>query len=103
MTRAEAEAIIARIASFEIPLKLSPHFWHRARERGFIQPDALAVLRAHVTEYAPRWNETHSSYRVSLRGICRQGRPTRVILDLHEDGCCTLVTIMVVRDAERRR
>lgn len=96
MTRDEAEAIIVRIASFEIPLKRTPHGWERASVRGFSQADVIAILRTHVTEGSPRWNERHSRYRVSLRGKCLRGRPTRVILDLHADGPNTLVTIMVV-------
>ena len=102
MTREEAEAIIARIARFEIELKRTRHVRERARVREFSNGDVLAVLRMHLTEYAPRWNAKHLSHRVSLRGKCLHGRPTRVILDLHADGRCTLVTIMEVRQVHRR-
>jgi hypothetical protein len=102
MTRDEAEAIIARIAGLEIDLRQTAHVRERARVRRFTDADVLAVLRIHITEYAPRWHETHLSHRVSLRGKCLQGRPTRVILDLRAEGPCTLVTIMVVRNLNRR-
>ena len=103
MTRDEAEAIIVRIASLELPLSWSTHSRERAGTRAFTDPDVIAVLRTHVTEHAPRWNEKHSSHRVSLRGRCLNGRPTRVILDLHPDGHCTLVTVMLARRVSRRR
>jgi hypothetical protein len=103
MTRKEAEAIIIRIARFDIPLSRPAHFWERAGARRFTLADVTAVLRSHITEHAPEWNEGHGSYRVSLRGRCLDGRPTRVILDLRADGPCTLVTIMVARKSGRRR
>ena len=103
MTRDEAEAIIARIASLEFALVWSTHARERAGARRFTLADVLAVLRTHVTENAPSWNEKHSRYRVSLRGRCMNGRPTRIILDLDADGHSTLVSIMVAHRIGRRR
>ena len=103
MTRHEAEAILVRIASLEITLSRTTHARARAGTRGFTLFDVIAVLNTHVIQQAPRWNEKHSSDRVSLRGRCLKGRPTRVILDLRPDGHCRLVTLMVAHDSSRRR
>lgn len=97
MTGDEAAAIIARIASLELTLSWTTHARERAVARGFTNDDVMAILRSHVTEHAPRWNEKHSSYRISLRGSSLEGRPTRVILDLRQGGHHKLVTIMIAR------
>ena len=66
MTREEAEAIIARIASLEIELWRTNHARERMLFRGFSHEDVMAVLSSHISEHAPRWNEAYSSFRVRL-------------------------------------
>ena len=101
MTRAEAEALIARILRDEIPLERTTHACESMGRRGYTMHDLRAILRVHTMESPPEWNEVCSDYRVSLTGKCLEGRRSRVILGLRQDGPCVLVTVMTVTAARR--
>ena len=103
MTRADADRIIARIRADEIQLHQTGHFRQTLGARRFSTHDVRAILRAYEMESVPEWDEEHQNFRVCLIGKCLEGRRTRLVLGLREDGPCVSVTIMVVRDGPSRR
>jgi hypothetical protein len=98
MTHADADRIIGRIRADEIQLHQTDHFRRTLGARRFSPHDVRAILRAHEMESAPEWDEQHRDYTVCLIGKCLEGRRTRLVLGLREDGPCVAVTIMVARD-----
>lgn len=98
MTRKDADQIIARIRADEIALHQTEHARRMVITRGFSPHDVRAILQSHEMETAPEWSEEHQNFKVCLIGKCLEGRPTRLVLGLREDGPCVQVTIMVVRD-----
>jgi len=98
MTRKDAERIIARIRGDKIQLHISVHAREQFAKRNYSPHDLRAILRSYELEFAPEWSEKHLDFKVSLRGKCLDGRPTRVVLGLRADGPCILVTIMVIRE-----
>jgi uncharacterized protein DUF4258 len=103
MTRTDADRIIARIKADEIQLHQSDHARRQLRSRLFSPHDVRAVLQCHEMEAAPEWSEDHQNHKVCLAGKCLEGRPTRLVLGLREEGPCVLVTIMEVRDKPKTR
>jgi hypothetical protein len=103
MTRTDAERIIARIRADEIQLHQSEHARRQFSVRNYSPHDLRAILACHEMETAPEWSEERQDYKVCLLGKCLEGRPTRVILGLRQDGPCVLVTIMIVRDRPKNR
>jgi hypothetical protein len=103
MTRAEAAVTIERIRVGEIALSWPIHALDRFDGRSYTKHDVQAILKCHVMETAPLWNEEHLEFRVALVGKCLQGRPTRIILGLRQDGPCAFVTIMTITKTLRRR
>ena|SRR6266545_2914590 len=101
MTRADAARIIERIRADEIRLHLSPHARQRLRTRHYSPHDVRTILKRHEIETAPAWSEQHQNFKVLLLGKCLEGRPTRLVLGLRENGPCVLVTIMIARDVPR--
>ncbi len=101
MTREEAEALIARVVRDEIGLQRSLHARDRMVQRDYTILDVLAVLENHTVVRGPHWSPEHQDHLIVLRGICTEGRPTRVVLALRPQGHCLLVTIMPTRPARR--
>jgi hypothetical protein len=97
VTHDEAEELIARVLQDEIPLSRTNHARERMTQRRYTMLDVLAILQAHVMESAPNWNEELLNHEVSLLGECLEGRRTRVVLGLRQEGPCMLVTVMQVR------
>ena len=97
MTPDEAEDLIARVLSDEVPLVRSFHAGQRMAERGYSILDVRAVLQAHELEACPAWNAESRNYVVCLMGECLERRATRVVLGLRPEGACVLVTVMQVR------
>jgi len=103
MTRQEAAGIIARIRGDEIRYYYSKHASQRLASRRYSPHDVRAILCSHEIEDAPAWSDKHQNFKVCLLGQCLEGRPTRVVWGLRENGSCVLVTIMERdRPTERR-
>jgi hypothetical protein len=103
VTSQEAKSIVESIAKGPTELERSPHFFENCAEEGFTTQDVNAILRSHRIEGAPEWWPKTQAFRVRLLGKCLEGRATRVVLDLRDDGPCTLVTIMENKQLHKRR
>jgi hypothetical protein len=99
VTHEEAEDLVAQVLRDEVPLDRTVHTRERMTQRGYTMLDVRAVMHAHVMDSAPSWNEVALNHEVSLLGACLEGRPTRVVLGLRQEGPCVLVTVMQVRPA----
>jgi hypothetical protein len=97
VTRERAGQLLARLKRDDLPFYRADHFWQEMKEEGYFIDDVWAILRTHVLEADPEWNELHQNFKVTLRGTCLEGRPTRLLLGLREDGSCSLITIMGVK------
>lgn len=84
MTSEEAARIIKAILAGDKLLVRSEHFWERSTPRLFNVQDVNRILRRHVLDGAPRWDEMHGNWEVRLDGTTLDGRPTRVVLGLRE-------------------
>jgi hypothetical protein len=92
VNRKEAKAILEEIRIGKSLCWACEHFREEASAEGYSLDDVWSILREFSFDRGPEQRHT-GAWRVCLDGVSREGRPTRLVVDLDPNQVCTYVTI----------